>query len=77
MITNAGVGKTHYVKKRLQLEFSPSNRIIIVMNETFSIASLIKELHKLPHKEPCAIFLNFTIHDPGVSLHALTYTQDK
>ena len=62
----SGDGKTHYIKEQLQLS---THSLTIAVNEAFTPLNAIKKLRQLqPSQRDCAIFLNFTMLPPGVSL---------
>ena len=70
---NVGNGKTHYIKKQMK---DSSHSLTISVNEAFTPLNAIKKLRRLnPSQRNCAIFLNFTMLPPGVSLSSfLMYT---
>ncbi len=61
-----GDGKTHYIEN--ELKNVPYYKKIAV-NEAFTPLAAIKKLADLPPEVPkCAVYFNFTLLPPGVSL---------
>ncbi len=66
-----GNGKTHYIREKLE---DASNHITIAVNEAFTCANAIEKLQHLPHDvSGCAIYFNFTMLPPVVSINWLTF----
>ena len=64
----AGDGKTHYITEQLK-GISQPHKVIIAVNEAFTYMTVIEKLCSLPSdKNGCAIFFNFTVLPPPVSL---------
>ena len=64
----AGDGKTHYITEQLK-SISQPHKVIIAVNEAFTYMNAIEKLCSLPSdKNGCAIFFNFTVLPPPVSL---------
>lgn len=64
----AGDGKTHYITEQLK-SISQPHKVIIAVNEAFTYMTAIEKLCSLPSdKNGCAIFFNFTVLPPPVSL---------
>jgi len=64
----AGDGKTHYIIEMLK-GIPQSHQVIIAINEAFTYMTAIEKLCSLPSDEiGCAVFFNFTLLPPVVSL---------
>ena len=62
-----GVGKTHYIRQRLQ-NIENEHKVTIAVNEAFQRSFAIKKLNSLlPKARDCAVFFNFTLAPPTVS----------
>ena len=64
-VLKTGVGKSHFIQKKLQT--CHSHYIKFSVNEMFTAERCIKRLNHLPHEKNCAISFNFTTTYPGVS----------
>ena len=61
-----GDGKTHYIKQQLDRSLTS---LTIAVNESFTPLKAISKLRTLPlNQKNCAIFFNFTMWPPGVSV---------
>ena len=67
-----GVGKTHYIRQRLQ-NIQSDYKVTIAVNEAFQRSVAVKKLKVLqPKASGCAIFFNFTLAPPTVSFTSET-----
>ncbi len=71
IFNTVGNGKTHYIREKLE---DTSSHITIAVNEAFTCANAIEKLQHLPNDvSGCAIYFNFTMLPPVVSIDWLTF----